>query len=110
MSEVLDIEIKGIARRVPQGQFRDSELTDGEASLNHALGSNVVDTSGDHDSIHGDSLPAATPRAHDLQHGAALTEDPESPRDIVHENVLVLFPAALFVVFLCFGLVIALSE
>jgi len=39
-----------------------------------------------------------------------LTEDPESPRDIVHENVLVLFPRALFFLFLIFGLVMAFSE
>lgn len=39
-----------------------------------------------------------------------LSEDPESPRDIVHENVLVLFPLALLFVFLLFGLVIAFSE
>ena len=39
-----------------------------------------------------------------------LTDDPESPRDIVHENVLALFPLALFFVFLLFGLVIAFSE
>ena len=38
------------------------------------------------------------------------TEDPESPRDIVHENVLVLFPLALSFVFLVFGLVIAFSD
>jgi hypothetical protein len=38
-----------------------------------------------------------------------LTEDPESPRDIVHENVLVLFPVALLFLFLLFGLVIAFS-
>jgi hypothetical protein len=45
-----------------------------------------------------------------FQERAPLTEDPESPRDIVHENVLVLFPLALFFVFLLFGLVIAFSE
>jgi len=39
-----------------------------------------------------------------------LIEDPESPRDIVHENVLVLFPLALSFVFLLFGLVIAFSK
>lgn len=39
-----------------------------------------------------------------------LTEDPESPRDIVHENVLVLFPLALCFIFLLFGLVIAFSD
>ena len=39
-----------------------------------------------------------------------LTDDPESPRDIVHENVLVLFPLALSFVFLLFGLVIAFSD
>lgn len=41
---------------------------------------------------------------------APLTEDPESPRDIVHENVLFLFPLALSFLFLLFGLVIAFSE
>jgi hypothetical protein len=45
-----------------------------------------------------------------LQDRAPLTEDPESPRDIVHENVLVLLPLALFFLFLLFGLVIAFSE
>jgi hypothetical protein len=39
-----------------------------------------------------------------------LTEDPESPRDIVHESVLVLFPLALSFIFLLFGLVIAFSD
>jgi hypothetical protein len=39
-----------------------------------------------------------------------LIEDPESPRDIVHENVLVLFPLALFFLFLLLGLVIAFSK
>jgi hypothetical protein len=39
-----------------------------------------------------------------------LTEDPESPRDIVNENVLVLFPLALSFIFLLFGLVIAFSN
>ena len=39
-----------------------------------------------------------------------LTEDPESARDIAHENVLVLFPLALSFVFLLFGLVIAFSD
>ena len=43
------------------------------------------------------------------QDRAELTSDPESPRDIVHDNVLVLFPVALSFVFLLFGLVIAFS-
>jgi len=43
------------------------------------------------------------------QDRAEVTSDPESPRDIVHDNVLVLFPLALFFVFLLFGLVIAFS-
>ena len=43
------------------------------------------------------------------QDRAQPTADPESPRDIVHENVLVLFPLALFFLFLLFGLVIAFS-
>jgi hypothetical protein len=45
-----------------------------------------------------------------LRERAPLTEDPESPRDIVHENVLVLFPLALFFLFLVLGLVLAFSE
>jgi hypothetical protein len=45
-----------------------------------------------------------------LQDRTPLTEDPESPRDIVHENVLILFPLALFFLFLVLGLVIAFSE
>ena len=48
-----------------------------------------------------------TPALHDR---APLAGDPESPRDIVHENVLVLFPLALFFLFLVLGLVIAFSE
>lgn len=41
---------------------------------------------------------------------AEPTEDPESPRDIVQENVLVLFPLALSFVFLLFALVIGFSK
>ena len=111
MSEILDvIEVKGFARRALQGTFRDSDLTDGEASFNHVLGSNALDTSQSHDSVHGDSFLEGTPQARDWQDSAGLTDDPESPREIVHENVLVLFPVALFFVFLLFGLVIAFSE
>jgi hypothetical protein len=51
----------------------------------------------------------ATARVH-VSIAPAPTEDPESPRDIVHENVLVLFPLALSFVFLLFGLVIAFSD
>lgn len=112
MSEMLDVmEVKGVARRVLQGQFRGGDVTDGEASFNHVLGSSVVDSSQNHDSVRdGDSFPEGTPQGRGLQDSAALTDDPESPRDIVQDNVLVLFPLALFFVFLLFGLVIAFSE
>jgi len=53
---------------------------------------------------------ARYPRTPALEDRAPLAGDPESPRDIVHENVLVLFPLALFFLFLVLGLVIAFSE
>ena len=46
----------------------------------------------------------------DLSEAIDSTEDPESPREIVHENVLVIFPLALAFLFLLFGLVIAFSK
>jgi hypothetical protein len=46
----------------------------------------------------------------DVSIAPPLTDDPESPRDIVHENVLVIFPLALAFLFLLFGLVIAFSK
>lgn len=75
------------------------------------LGSNRVDKSSENqDSVEGDSFPEGTSQALGSEDRAPLTEDPESPRDIVHENVLTLFPLALFFPFLLFGLVIAFSE
>ena len=62
------------------------------------------------DSVDGDSVPEGTSQALTLEDYEPPTDDPESPRDIVHENVLVLFPLALLFVFLLFGLVVAFSE
>ena len=73
--------------------------------------SNAVDESPPNpDSIHFVSFPEGSSQAQDLQDRDPLTDDPESPRDIVEENILVVFPLALLFVFLVCGLVIAFSE
>jgi len=55
------------------------------------------------------SRQEAAPQDLDSPDSDPAAADPESPRDIVHENILALLPVSLFFLLAVFGLVMALA-